>query len=140
VINDSERWTFSEYTTHDGVGVISKWIDELDDDVQAEFDARFLIWSTKDKWLDLYGGLGELDKLGDRFEELTKIRDIAITVNAVLYRILGVHYNVWEFVMLVGYADNQCRSETPTEVEECFRERLSDLRQNRRHRQKYELE
>ena len=140
MINDLKRWTFSEYTTHDGVGVITKWIDGLDDEVQAEFEVRFLQWAAQDKWLDLYTGAVELDTHGDRFEELTKIRDIPITVSGVLYRILGVHFSVWEFVMLVGYSDDKRRSETPAEVEECFRERLGELRQNRHHRQKYELE
>jgi hypothetical protein len=125
---------------HDGSGVIGQWIDGLDDAVQAEFDDRFLQWAANDKWLDLYSGVVELDMHGERFEELGKIRDIAVTVNGVLYRILGVHLEVWEFVMLVGYSDYQRRSEPPIEVKKCFQERLSDLRQNRHHRQKYELE
>jgi hypothetical protein len=143
VINDSQRWTFSEYRTHDGVCVITKWIDALDDDVQAELEARFLQWAANDKWIDLYGetvGIVGLDIYGDRFEELTRTRDIAVTVKSVLYRILGVHFSLWEFVMLVGYADPERRSKAPQEIEKSFNELLNDLRQNRHHRQKYELE
>jgi hypothetical protein len=135
------RWKFSEYTLpHDGTGVISRWIDGLDDEVQAEFDVRLIQWAAKDKWLDLYSGLVEIDKHGDRFEGLTNIRDIAVTVNGVLYRILGVHFEVWEFVMLIGYSDDQRRAKAPLDVQECLQERLDDLRQNRHHRQDYELE
>jgi hypothetical protein len=145
VISELERWKFAECTLpHDGTGVITRWMDQLDEEVQAEFDARLLIWAAKDKWLDLYGGLVEIeigaDKYGERFEELTKTREITVTVNGVLYRILGVHFDVWEFVMLIGYSDDQCRSEIPSEVQECFLERLNDLRRNRQHRRNYELE
>jgi hypothetical protein len=63
-----------------------------------------------------------------------------VTVNGVLYRILGVHFDVWEFVMLIGYSDDQRRADAPPEVQQCFRERLDDLRQNKQHRQDYDLE
>jgi hypothetical protein len=125
-------------------GVIGKWIDGLDDEVQVEFEARFLHWAAKDKWHDLYAGLIEcepgIDKYGNRFEELTKIREITVTLNGVLYRIIGVHFSVWEFVMLIGYADEEQQATPPMDVEESFRERLSDLRQHPHHRQDYELE
>jgi hypothetical protein len=140
-MNESERWKFSEYTLpHDGTGVISRWMEDLDDEVQAEFDVRLIEWKAKDKWLDVYSGLVEIDMPGDRFEELTKIREIPVTVNGVLYRILGVHFDVWEFVMLIGYSDDQRRADAPPEVQQCFRERLDDLRQNKQHRQDYDLE
>jgi hypothetical protein len=137
----SNRWKFSEYTLpYDGTGVIGRWIEGLDDEVQAEFDARLILWAANDKWLDFYRGLNSLDSHGERFEELTKIGEIPVTVNRVLYRILGIHFDVWEFVMLVGYSDKQRRAEIPQDVRNCFQERLSDLRQNRHHRQDYELE
>jgi hypothetical protein len=141
VINVSQRWKFSEYTLpHDGTGVIGRWIDGLDDEVQAEFDARLIVWAANDKWIDFYRGLNELDKHGERFEELTKIGEIPVVVNGVLYRILGVHFDVWEFVMLIGYSDPQRRDVVPDDVQEFLQERLNDLRQNRHHRQDYELE
>jgi|SRR5271163_4805505 len=140
VIKVSQRWKFSEYTLpHDGAGVISRWIQELDDKVQAEFDARLLIWAANDKWLDFYKGLDELDEHGERFEPLTKIGEIPVIVDGVLYRILGVHFEVWEFVMLIGYSDDQRHAAVPKEVQESLRERLLDLIQNPHHRQDYEI-
>ena len=140
-MSESQRWKFSEYTLpHDGTRVISRWLDGLDEDVQAEFDVRLIEWKAKDKWLDLYGGLVEIDTHGQRLEELTKVREIAVTVNGVLYRILGVHFDVWEFVMLVGHSDNQGRAALPPDVRQCLIERLDDLRRNPHHRQEYELE
>lgn len=140
MISEPKRWKFSEYTTADGAGVISKWMDGLDEKVQAEFDARMLVWAANDKWLDLYAGADEIDTHGERFEELTKIREIPVTVDGVLYRILGVHFDVWEFVMLIGYSDDQCRAQTPPEIQEWLMERLDDLRRNPHHRRNYELE
>ena len=139
---ESQRWKFSEYTLpHDGTCVISQWMDGLDDEVQAEFDVRLIEWKAKDKWIDLYGGLVEIDTHGDRFEELTKIREITVVaVDGVLHRILGVHFDVWEFVMLVGHSDDQGHAEIPPDVKQCLVERLDDLRRNPHHRQDYELE
>lgn len=137
----STRWKFSEYTLPlDGTGVISQWIEGLDDEVQAEFDVRLALWAANDKWLDFYKGLNTLDSHGERFEELTKIGEIPVTVDGVLYRILGVHFDVWEFVMLIGYSDARRRAKVPADVQIYFQERLSDLRRNRHHRQDYELE
>jgi hypothetical protein len=124
---------------HDGARVITRWIENLDDEVQAEFDARFLHWRTHDKWHDLYRGADEVDMPGERFEELSQIREIAVTVNAVAYRILGVHFDVWEFVMLIGYADPQRRAEVPSDVQVAFDERLNDLRKNPHNRCDYEF-
>jgi hypothetical protein len=121
---------------HDGSPVITRWLEGLDDEVQAEFDARFALWAAHDKWHDLYQGLSELDRLGERFEELTKVREIAVTVNGILYRILGVHFDVWEFVMLIGYADEQQRGEIPLDVQNTFEERLNDLRRNPQNRRR----
>jgi hypothetical protein len=140
VIDEPTRWRFSEYTTNDGAGVISSWMDGLDEQVQAEFDARMLAWATHDKWLDLYTGAVKIDTHGERFEELTQSREIPVTVDGVLYRILGVHFSVWEFVMLIGCSDDQRRAEIPPEVQEWFVERLDDLRRNPHHRRTYELE
>jgi hypothetical protein len=135
------RWKFSEYILpHDGTGVIRHWIDGLDDEVQAEFDARLILWAANDKWLDFYKGLNTPDSHGERFEELTKIGEIPVIVDGVLYRILGVHFDVWEFVMLIGYSDDQRRAEIPPDVQIYLQERLNDLRQNPHHRQDYELE
>lgn len=124
---------------HDGARVITTWINRLDEEVQAEFDARLLQWAAHDKWLDLYAGAVELDKSGKRFEELTNVREIVFTVKRVLYRILGVHFDIWEFVMLIGYADEQGRAENPAEVQNTFEERLNDLRTNRQNRCDYEF-
>lgn len=116
----------------------------LDDTVQAAFDARLLQWARDDKWLDVYGGPVVLDepgeRYGERFEELTKMRDIHVTKGRILYRILGVHFSIWEFVMLIGYSDSKRRSKTPADVQRYYLERLDDLRRNRHHRRDYGLE
>ena len=137
----SQRWKFSQYMlAHDGTGVISKWFETLSDEVVAEFDARFVQWAADDKWLDLYRGADNLDKHGERFEELNRRREIPITVDGVVYRVLGVHFDVWEFVMLVGYTDTPPRSGVPEEIEKIFQERLRDLQQNPHHRCDYEFD
>jgi hypothetical protein len=87
VIISSQRWKFSQYELpHDGTGVISEWFKKLDDEVVAEFDARFAQFGADDKWIDLYRRADELKEYGERFEEMTKRREIPVTANGVLYR------------------------------------------------------
>jgi len=130
VIDCLQRWKFSEFLLDDGAGVITEWIRTLADEVQAEIDTRLLHWSKVDKWIEAYAKV---------FEDLRDIQEISVQCGGAVYRILGSHISIWEFVMLVGDVDERRRGKTPSRAKQSALERLNALRANPERRRDYEI-
>ena len=125
-----QNWRFSEYVLDDGAGVITEWIQTLSDEAQAEIDARLLQWSKLDKWIEAFA---------KGFHDLRDLQEISVQCGGAVYRILGSHISIWEFVMLVGDVDERRRGKTPPRVKQSALERLNALRGNPGRRRDYEI-
>ncbi len=131
MIESFQRWTFSEFVLDDGAGVITRWIETLDDEVQAQIDTKLLHWRKVDKWITAWAG---------KFEDLKDIQEIVVYSGKSVYRILGTQFSIWEFVMLVPYKDENKRSNVPPEIRALAEDRLNQLRADPEKRREFTID
>ena len=123
----------------DGIGVITRWISGLPDDLRIEIELRQIHWAQTDKFLGLLATAFELDSAGEKLEELREIYRIEVLYQHVVYRILGAHIDAREFVMLMPDMDREQRSGIRGEVIEEAMRRLEVVRKNPNRRRDYEI-
>lgn len=123
----------------DGGGVITRWLDQLDDKLRVEIETRLINWANVDKFIEAYTSAVALEAAGERFEELQDIRTIELRHGGAVYRILGSNFTVWEFVMLIWEKDENRRSKVGREVKQEAVRRLDILRAHPERRRAYKI-
>jgi hypothetical protein len=91
VINDFQGWKFSEFVMDDGIGVITRWISGLPDDLRIEIELRQIHWAQTDKFLGLLATAFELDSAGEKLEELREIYRIEVLYQHVVYNLRSAY-------------------------------------------------
>jgi hypothetical protein len=73
------------------------------------------------------------------FDDLRDLQEISVRCGGAVYRILGSHITIWEFVMLLGDVDEEQMGKTPSRAKQSAMERLNALRADPERRGDYEI-